>query len=107
VGTVEQQQLIVDEMNGEGLAAEGDDPFPFLIAVKNDPRQPMARRVKVALELMPYYHPKLSAMAVSSMNSNDFAKLLDKAIERSRGNGRNAPPQLELTANPEGSDGRS
>jgi hypothetical protein len=34
------------------------------------------------------------------------ARPLDRAIECSRGNGRNAPPQLELKAEPEASDGR-
>jgi hypothetical protein len=47
--------------------------------------------------------PKLTAMAVDSMSGRDFAAMLDKAIARSRGDGRNVP-QIELSAEPD--DGR-
>ena len=86
--SMEEQQRIVDEMNGEGLVVAGDDPRDFLDAVWQDPRQPMARRVKVALELMPYHHPKLSVTAHFGDEAS-FGALLDKAIARSQ-----APPKL-------------
>jgi hypothetical protein len=52
VGSAAEQQRIIDEMNGEGLEVASNDPQDFLDAVWRDPRQPMARRVKVALELI-------------------------------------------------------
>jgi hypothetical protein len=39
------------------------------------------------------------------MNGQDFASMLDRAIQRSQGNARNLP-QIELSAEPEASDGR-
>jgi hypothetical protein len=39
--------------------------------------------LRVLIELLPYHAPKLSAMALSSMSSNDFAAKLDRAIARS------------------------
>jgi hypothetical protein len=47
----------------------------------------------------------IGAVAVSNMTGQDFAAMLDRAILRSQGNGRNVP-QIELRAEPEGSDGR-
>jgi hypothetical protein len=46
--------------------------------VKLSPQQ-----MRAAIEAMPYENPKLSAMAISSMNEHDFALKLDRAIERS------------------------
>ena len=34
-------------------------------------------------ELLPFYAPKLSAMATTAMNGQDFASLLERAIQRS------------------------
>jgi hypothetical protein len=39
--------------------------------------------MRAAIESLPYENPKLSAMAVTSMTGNDFARALDKCIERS------------------------
>jgi hypothetical protein len=54
---------------------------------------------------LPHEHPRLGAVATANMSGNDFASLLDRAIERSKGNGRNVQ-QIELRAEPEASDGR-
>jgi hypothetical protein len=61
MGLLDQQQ-IVDELNGEGLQVPPDiEPVEFLMAIYRDPRQPMGLR------------------------GQDFAALLDRAIERSNG----------------------
>ena len=39
--------------------------------------------MRAAIESLPYEVPKLSAMAVTSMTGNDFARALDRCIERS------------------------
>jgi hypothetical protein len=47
-------------------------------ALKVSPQQ-----MRAAIESLPYENPKLSAMAVTSMSANDFARALDRCIERS------------------------
>jgi hypothetical protein len=41
--------------------------------------------MKAAVEALPFEHPKLSAMAVTSMSGKDFAAQLERAIARSTG----------------------
>jgi hypothetical protein len=77
----------------------------FLQKIYHSPKQPMARRLRAAIEALPFESPKLGAIAFGNMSRQDFAAMLDRAILRSQGNGRNIP-QIELSAKPEGSDGR-
>jgi hypothetical protein len=80
------QQQIVDEMNGEGLQVPPDiEPVEFLMAIYRDPRQPMNRRMKAAIEAAQYRQPKLGVIATTNLSGHDFAALLDRAIERSNG----------------------
>jgi hypothetical protein len=54
--------------------------------------------MKAAEYALQHEHPKLGAVATMSLNGNDFAVLLDKAIRRS---GKVAQvKELELTAEP-------
>jgi hypothetical protein len=77
-----EQQLFVDEMNGEGLVVPPDiEPLEFLMAVYRDPRQPMSRRMRAAEAAAQYRHPRLAATAVFS--GDDFGERLEKAIQRS------------------------
>ena len=51
--------------------------------------------MRAAAVALPFESPKLTAMAVSSLNGNDFACMLERAIARSQ-----APlKQIELKAN--------
>ncbi len=43
------------------------------------------QQMRAAIEALPYENPKLSAMALTSMSSQDFASRLDRAIARSNG----------------------
>jgi hypothetical protein len=45
---------------------------------------PLPVRIRCAVEGSPYENPKLSAVAVASLNGNSFAAALDRAIARSR-----------------------
>jgi hypothetical protein len=83
--------------------APGETSLDFLQKIYRSPRQPIARRMRAAMAALQHEHPKLTAMAVNSMNGRDFAAMLDRAILRSQGNGRNIP-QIELRAEPD--DGR-
>lgn len=42
---------------------------------------PMQQRMLI--ELLPFYMPKLSAVAINSLNGDDFASRLDRCIARS------------------------
>jgi hypothetical protein len=72
--------------DGEGLQVPPDiEPVEFLMAIYRDHRQPMGRRMKAAIEAAQYRQPKLTAVATTNLNDRDFARLLDRAIERSNG----------------------
>jgi hypothetical protein len=51
------------------------------------------QQARCAIEALPYENPKVSAVAISHMNSQDFASALDRAIERS-GTKPLPPPKL-------------
>jgi hypothetical protein len=57
-------------------------PLDFLCAVYRDPRQPMQRRMKAAIEAAPYTHPRLAVTAVLG-DASDFASRLELACARS------------------------
>ena len=61
--------------------------------------------MRAAMAALPFESPKLGAIALGSMTGQNFAAMLDKAILRSQGNGRNVL-QLELRAEPEATDHR-
>jgi hypothetical protein len=79
----ENQQQRLDELNGEGLEIDPKaTPLEFLQTVYRNPKQPMQRRLKAAIEAPEYVHPRLAVTA--TINSGDFATQLDQAVERSR-----------------------
>jgi hypothetical protein len=41
------------------------------------------QQMRAAIESLPYKNPKLSAVAIASMNERDFASRLERAIARS------------------------
>jgi hypothetical protein len=69
----------------------------LLQAVYRDPQVPLPVRIRCAAEALPYENPKLSAVALASMDANDFAAKLDRAIARSG----KAPLLIEARAEPE------
>lgn len=93
MGEIEAQQQRLDWLNGEGLEVSADaTPIDFLCAVYRDPRQPMSRRLKAAIEAAPYAHPKLAVTAF--IDGADFAHRLERAVERSQ------PKLIEAKAEP-------
>ena len=67
----------------------------YLQSIYRNPAEPDGRRMRAAMAALPFESPKLTAMAVSSMNGEHFAAMLEKAIARSQ-----APlKQIELKAN--------
>jgi hypothetical protein len=83
--------------------APGETSLSFLQKIYHSTKQPMSRRMRAAIEALPFESPKLGAIAFGNMTGQDFAAMLDRAILRSQGNGRNIP-QIELRAEPD--DGR-
>ena len=70
------------EDDGEGLEVPADaSPVDFLQAIYRDPRQPMHRRLRAAVECAPFCHPTLKATAV--LLGSDFATKLENAVKRS------------------------
>jgi hypothetical protein len=56
-------------------------PLDFLEAVYRSPTQPIYQRMKAAIEAAQYRHARLAVTA--TVTTEDFASMLDKAIERS------------------------
>ncbi len=82
--------------------APGETSLSFLQKIYRSPRQPIVRRMRAAMAALQHEHPKLTAMAIDSMDGASFAAMLDRAIARSqtppkmiehRPNETKAPPQ--------------
>jgi hypothetical protein len=56
------------------------DPLKFLTAVYMNAELPLSVRMRAAIELLPYNHPKLAVTAM--VTENDIATLLDRRIKR-------------------------
>ena len=86
MGILEEQQRRVEGMNAEEQIdlAPREDEYDFLLKIVRSPRQPMARRIRCAIEALPYKRPKLGAIGMAQMSGKDFATLLDRAILRSQ-----------------------
>lgn len=66
--------------------AQVDEPINALVylqSIYRNPSEPEGRRMRAAIEALPYEVPKLSAMALTTMSGSEFARRLDAAIERS------------------------
>jgi hypothetical protein len=55
----------------------------FLQGIYNDPKQSTSTRMRAAIECLPFENPKVSAVAISHMDGQDFASALDRCIARS------------------------
>ena len=77
---------------------EGETSLQLMQNVYRDRKQPLAVRVRCAVEAAPYENPRVSPVAVAHMNGNDFASALDRAIERSK---KPTPLMLNAPAPPE------
>ena len=56
------------------------DPLSFLKAVYTNAELPLSVRMRAAIELLPFTHPKLAVTAVVS--EQDFATVLDRRLKR-------------------------
>jgi hypothetical protein len=58
-------------------------PLEFLTAVYCNENLPLSVRMRAAIECAQYRHAKLGVVATTNMNADDFASMLDRAIQRS------------------------
>ena len=56
------------------------DPLSFLKAVYMNAELPLSVRMRAAIEVLPFTHPKLAVTAV--MSEQDFATVLDRRLKR-------------------------
>ena len=63
--------------------APGETSLHFFQRIYRSIRQPMTRRMRAAEFALQHEHPKLGAIATASMNGQDFASLLERAIRAS------------------------
>jgi hypothetical protein len=56
------------------------DPLEFLRAVYLNGELPLSVRMRAAIELLPFTHPKLAVTAL--VNEQSFAELLDRRLKR-------------------------
>jgi hypothetical protein len=63
---------------------EQPTPLEFLTAVYCNEGLPLSVRMRAAIECAQYRHPKLGVMAMTNINADDFASMLDRAIARSQ-----------------------
>jgi hypothetical protein len=69
--------------DGQIELAPGETSLSFLQRVYRSVTQPMSRRMQAAMAALPHEHPKLGAITTLSLSGQDYATLLDRAIERS------------------------
>jgi hypothetical protein len=70
------------------------DPLNFLKAVYMDAKLPLSVRMRAAIELLPFTHPKLAVTAM--VTENDIATLLDRRLKRIEAmNGKQPQPQTQ------------
>jgi hypothetical protein len=78
--------------------APHETSLDFFRKIYRSVRQPMTRRMRAAEFALQFEHPKLGAIATASMNGQDFASLLERAI-RASGKEREVK-QIEATSDP-------
>jgi hypothetical protein len=92
-------QQRIDEMNGD-REPEPASALDYVQDVYRGRRQADPWRMRAAMAALPFETPKLAV--TTNISNENFAAMLDKAIARSQG--RNAPAQIELSAEPEPSN---
>jgi hypothetical protein len=83
----------------EPQAPVGDTALALLQAVYRNRQQILSTRMRAAAIALPFESPKLAPMALSNMNGDRFAELLDRAIARSRAGEPLRHLQIELQPN--------
>jgi hypothetical protein len=94
----------LDEDSGEELIelTPHETSLDFFRKIYHSVRQPMSRRMRAAEFALQFEHPKLGAIATASINGQDFASMLEKAILRSGRAKQIEGKAIELTSEKSG-----
>jgi hypothetical protein len=65
------------------LDEEQVNSIDYLRRIYRDPNQPIAVRMRAAIEALPYEKPKITAVAIGRLTGEDFYSRLDRAVEAS------------------------
>ena len=74
------------------------DPLDFLKAVYMNAELPLSVRMRAAIELLPFTHPKLAVTAM--VTENDIATLLDRRLKRIEAMNGKQPQTIEAKPPP-------
>ena len=77
-------EVVEDEPKKVEEGPEGETSLQLLQNVYRNRKQPFNVRVRCAVEALAHEYPRVSAVAVSHLNGQDFASALERAIQRSR-----------------------
>jgi hypothetical protein len=77
-------EVVEDEPKKVEEGPEGETSLQLLQNVYRNRKQPLNVRVRCAVEALAHEYPRVSAVAVSHMNGQDFASALERAIARSK-----------------------
>ena len=76
-------QVIKAQDQEELELAPHEDALELFEKIMRDTRQPIQRRMRAAEQRAQYLYPRRAAVATLSMDADDFATMLDRAIQRS------------------------
>jgi hypothetical protein len=82
-----------EERENNGLVTA----LEYLQSIYRDPCEPENRRMRAAIEALPFETPKLMAVGSSVMDGQSFGALLDRAIERIERSKRPQPTLIDVT----------
>jgi hypothetical protein len=83
--TIETVLDRIEQQNPDAIElASHEDALEFWDKIMRDTRQPLQRRMRAAEMRAQYKYPKLGVMATTNLNADDFASMLDRAIQRSQ-----------------------
>jgi hypothetical protein len=85
--------LIMFGVSGGQVEAEPRNALDYLQDVYRGRRQADSQRMRAAMAALQFETPRLGVIATTNLNEQDFARLLDRAIERSNRVAR--PKQIE------------
>jgi hypothetical protein len=81
--TVGEDLRRLEEAEEQIQLAPQETSLDFLRKVYRSVRQPMSRRMRAAIEALQHEHSRLQATATTNMSGQDFASVLERAIQRS------------------------
>jgi len=70
-------------VTGPDHEPEQVNSIDYLRRIYRDPNQPIAARMRAAIESLPYENAKITAVAIGKLTGQDFYTRLEKALQAS------------------------